>query len=44
MCIKSYGKKRYEDIRYAYGATFVALRGKGEGRVKILRKKPLRST
>ena len=38
MCIKCYGKKRYEDIRYAYDATSVALRGSGEGRVKCTEK------
>ena len=39
MCIKLYGKKRYEDIRYAYGATLVVLRGSGEGCVKCTGKK-----
>ena len=34
MCIKFDGKKRYEDIRYAYGAKLVALRGSGEGHDK----------
>ena len=28
----------YEDIRYAYGATLVALRGSGEGCVKFSEK------
>ena len=39
MCIIFYEKKRYEDIRYAYGATLAALRGSGEGRVKYTEKK-----
>ena len=42
MSITCYGKKRYEDIdrlRYAYGATLVALRGSGDGRVKCTEKK-----